>query len=161
MAKRMRKNEEIAEKIRAVVSEDAICFDDAYRAGVIFSAQVPMDKLRDVMSACAEAGYFLETITGLDFEDTAELVYHLNCYEPGSRIAVRVLCDQEGTAPTVIDIYPSASWLEREVHDFYGIRFSDNPDMRPLLLPEDADYHPLRKTFGKVHAYRKREDIYG
>ena len=62
---------------------------------------------------------------------------------------------------TIVDIFRGAGWLEREVHDFFGIEFAGNPDLRPLLLPEDADYHPLRKDFGKTGAYLKREDIYG
>ncbi len=55
------------------------------------------------------------------------------------------------------DIFPSALWLEREVHDFFGIAFGNHPDLRPLLLPEDADYHPLRKTFGKVYALSRAQ----
>ena len=107
------------------------------------------------------AGFFLESITALDFEDTFELVYHFNCYEPGSRVVVRMLCGHDQVPPSICDIFRGAVWLEREVHEFFGIKFSGNADMRPLLLPEDADYHPLRKNFGKVSAYHKREVIYG
>lgn len=157
----MAKKDEIVKKIRALLTDDVVCVDEDYRAGVIFAAQVPLGKLREVISACAEVGYYLESLTGLDFKDTAELVYHLNCYEPRSRIALRVLCGHDQTPTTVSDIYPAALWLEREVHEFYGIGFTDHPDLRPLLMPEDADYYPLQKTYGKVHAYHKREEIYG
>jgi len=157
----MPKTDEVVQKLRAMLPEDAVCADEAYKAGVAFSVLAPLGKLRDAARLFNEAGFFLETITGLDFQDTAELVYHFNCYEPKSRVAMRVLCGHDQVAPTVSDVYASAMWLEREVHEFFGIRFADNPDLRPLLLPEDADYHPLRKTFGKVNAYRKREEIYG
>jgi NADH-quinone oxidoreductase subunit C len=120
-----------------------------------------MGKLHDVMAAFGEAGFFLETLTGLDFQDTQELVYYLNCYEARSRFAVRLLCGHDQSPPTVSDLFAGATWLEREVHEFYGIRFADSPDMRNLLLPEDADFHPLKKTFGNVHAYHRREEIYG
>ena len=135
--------------------------DEAGLTGAAWSVAVPVSGIRDAAKAFQAGGFFLESITALDFEDTFELVYHFNCYEPRSRLAVRMLCGHDQVPPSICDIFRGAGWLEREVHDFFGIRFSGNPDMRALLLPEDADYHPLRKTFGKVSAYHKREEIYG
>jgi NADH-quinone oxidoreductase subunit C len=157
----MAKSEVLTGKLQGILPEGAVSRDDSGRAGVIFSVQVPLGKLREAVQACDEAQYYLESITALDFQDTFELVYHMNCYEPRARIALRVLCGHDQSPSTVSDIFPSALWQEREVHEFYGIRFTDSPDMRPLLMPEDADYYPLRKTFGMVHAYHKREEIYG
>ena len=157
----MSNREKITQKLQAMLPEDAVCKDESFQAGVAFSAQVPLARLRDAVKECDEAGYYLESITALDFQDTSELVYHLNCYEPRARIAIRVLCGHDQSPATVSDIYPSALWQEREVHDFYGILFEDSPDMRALLMPEDADYYPLKKTFGMVHAYHKRDEIYG
>lgn len=157
----MAKKDELLKKLREMLGEDAVTGDDSYRTGVAATAMTPMESLRDVTAACKEGDFFLETMTGLDFEDTAEVVYHFNAYEPKSRIAVRMMCSHDGTAPTVCDIFAAAEWLEREVHEFYGIRFADNPDLRRLLLPEDADFYPLKKTFGNVHAYLRREEIYG
>lgn len=157
----MAKKEEILQKLRSILPDGAVTVDEAYRTGSAFSAQVPMPQLRDALSACNEQGFYLESLTALDFEDTAELVYHLNCYEPKSRIVLHVLCGQDQVPPTVSDIFAAAAWYEREVREFFGIQFDGHPDPRTLLLPEDADYHPLKKTFGNVHAYRKREEIYG
>jgi len=157
----MAKKDEIIQKLRTMLPEDAVCVDETYKAGVGFAARVGLGNLRAAAAAFNEAGFFLESLTGLDFKDTAELVYHFNCYEPMSRIAVRVLCGHDQVPPTLSDLFPSALWQEREIRDFFGIRFADSPDMRPLLLPEDADYHPLKKTFGVTHAYLKREEIYG
>lgn len=158
----MSKKNEIAQKLKTMLPGDAVCMDEAYKRGIAFSAQVASEKLRDVMTVCQEAWYFLESAAGLDFEDTLEVVYHLGCYEPGSRIALRVLCGHDQPdIPTVSDIFPAALWLEREIHEFFDIRFIGHPDLKPLLLPEDADYHPLRKNFGQVCAYRRREEIYG
>jgi NADH-quinone oxidoreductase subunit C len=157
----MTQRDDIIRKLRGILPEGAISLDEAYRSGIAAAAHVPMQALREAAAICEATGFYLESITGLDFLDTEELVYHLNCYEPHSRIALRVLYGHEQPPPTVSDIFPSALWLEREVHDFFGIAFGNHPDLRPLLLPEDADYHPLRKTFGKVFAYRERSDIYG
>ncbi|MFZ2446523.1 MAG: NADH-quinone oxidoreductase subunit C [Syntrophobacteraceae bacterium] len=135
--------------------------DETGKTGCRWSVRVPISGIREAAKAFDGAGFFLETITGLDFEDTLELVYHFNRYEAGSRVAVRVLCGRDQSPDSISDIFRGAGWLEREVHDFFGISFTGSPDMRPLLLPEDADYHPLRKNFGKAGAYLKREDIYG
>ena len=157
----MAKKDELLQKLRAMLPEATVRSDEKYLAGAALSVQLPVARLRDAAGACEATGYYLESLTGLDFQDTMELVYHLNCYEPKSRLALRVLRGREEPVPTLSDIFSSALWLEREVREFFGVSFTEHPDPRPLLLPEDADYHPLQKTFGKVHAYREREEIYG
>lgn len=157
----MAKKEDILQKLRGILPDGAITVDESYRTGCAFSALVPVAQLREALSACNEQGLYLESLTALDFEDTAELVYHLNYYEPKSRIVLRALCGHDQVVATVSDIFAAADWYEREVREFFGIQFDGHPDPRTLLLPEDADYHPLKKTFGNVHAYRKREEIYG
>jgi NADH-quinone oxidoreductase subunit C len=157
----MPKKDLIAEKLEHIVSKDAICRDDEYRTGVALSLQLPLAALREAMAAAKDVGFFVEAITGADFTDTLQVVYHLNCYEPRSRIALRVLFPHGEAPETVGDLFPSAIWQEREVHDFFGIAFKNHGDLRPLILPEDADYHPHLKSFGKVHAYRKWEEVYG
>ncbi|MHC1728504.1 MAG: NADH-quinone oxidoreductase subunit C [Syntrophobacteraceae bacterium] len=135
--------------------------EDAARTGILWSALIPISGIRETAKIFDSAGFFLETITALDFKDTFELVYHFNYYEPQSRVAVRVLCGHDQTPSSISDIFRGAGWLEREVHEFFGIGFSGNPDLRRLLLPEDSDYHPLRKEFAEGGAYHKREEIYG
>jgi NADH-quinone oxidoreductase subunit C len=49
--------------------------------------------------------------------------------------------------PTISSIFAGADWHERETHDFFGIKFIGHPNLTPLLLPEDADFHPLRKDY--------------
>ena len=157
----MAKLNDLLEKLRTTLPAEGISVDETYRAGVAAQAVASLSKLRDAVAVFKEAGYWLETLTGMDFQDTAELVYHFNCFEPKGRVALRVLCGHDQTPASVCDIFISAGWLEREVHEMFGIAFDGNPDMRSLLLPEDADYHPLKKTFGNVHAYRGRDEIYG
>ncbi|GLI34503.1 NADH-quinone oxidoreductase subunit C [Desulforhabdus amnigena] len=157
----MGKVNDVLEKLQKMLPGGAVARDEGYRAGVVFSANVPQSQLREVATVLNEMEFYLESCTAIDFQDTFELVYHFNCYEPRSRFAVRVLCGHDQAVPTVCDIFKTAKWQEREIHEFFGISFVDNPDLRRLLLPEDADFYPLKKTFGKVNAYRRREEIYG
>jgi NADH-quinone oxidoreductase subunit C len=49
--------------------------------------------------------------------------------------------------PTILHVFPGANWHERETHDFFGIRFLGHPNLTPFLLPEDSNFHPLRKDY--------------
>jgi NADH-quinone oxidoreductase subunit C len=156
----MKAVDEIRDVLREKFPQAPFQTDETGRAGTQWSVMVPISGTREAARAFDAAGFFLETMTCLDFMDTFELVYHFNRYEPASRVSVRVLCGHDQKAESISDIFRGAGWLEREVHEFYGIDFAGSSDMRPLLLPEDADYYPLRKTFGKIGAYHKREKIY-
>jgi len=96
------------------------------------------------------AGFFIEAITGLDWlaDGQLEVVYDYNHFHTPCRIAVRARTGRDNPAvPTISAIYPGALWHERETHDFFGIVFTGHPDLSPLLLPEDADFHPLLKDY--------------
>jgi len=81
-------------------------------------------------------------------EDALEAVYDFNHYEGLCRVTIRTrMVRSKPEVPTISQIYPGANWHERETHDFFGIIFVGHPYLVPLLLPEDADYHPLLKDF--------------
>jgi NADH-quinone oxidoreductase subunit C len=81
--------------------------------------------------------------------DQLEVVYDYN-HTGGGLCRVVVRCRLERSKPeipTICQLIPGANWHERETHDFFGIKFLGHPDLSPLLLPEDADFHPLLKDF--------------
>jgi NADH-quinone oxidoreductase subunit C len=81
-------------------------------------------------------------------EDEMEIVYDFNHYNSFCRLTVRVRVPRSNPKiPTISAIYPGADWHERETHDFFGIKFIGHPNLIPLLLPEDSDFHPLLKDF--------------
>ncbi len=98
-----------------------------------------------------DCGYFIESITGVDWikEDQLEVVYDFSRYDFDlCRVAVRVRIPRtDPHLPTITGVYTGANWHERETHDFFGIVFDGHPHLIPLLLPEDADFHPLLKDF--------------
>ncbi len=95
--------------------------------------------------------FFLESITGVDWikEKQLESVYDFSRYDfDQCRVVIRTRTPRDNpNIPTISKIYPGANWHERETHDFFGIKFEGHPHLIPLLLPEDADFHPLLKDF--------------
>jgi NADH-quinone oxidoreductase subunit C len=54
------------------------------------------------------------------------------------------------TAPSLCAHYPAANWMEREIFDMFGVRYTDHPDLKRILLPDDSDFHALLKDFGRI-----------
>jgi len=105
-------------------------------------------QLPDVAQAMLGAGCFLESFTAVDLRETFDLVYHFASFDELCRTAVHVPLGKKKGMPTISHIYPGADWYEREVFDLFGIHFFNHPNLKRLLLPEDADFHPLLKDFG-------------
>ena len=81
-------------------------------------------------------------------EDELEVVYDFNLYAARHRVCLRVRTPRSNPQiHTIAEIYPIAHWHEREIHEFFGIIFIGHPYLIPLLLPEDAEYHPLLKDY--------------
>ena len=77
------------------------------------------------------------------------VVYHLLSTTNNHRLRVKLFCSGSGTPKTlsVIDVWPSAQWFEREAFDLFGIQFSGNPDLRRILTDYGFVGHPFRKDF--------------
>jgi NADH-quinone oxidoreductase subunit C len=81
-------------------------------------------------------------------EPRFELQYHLVSIPRRERLRLRV--SVTGAHPVVdslIPVWPGANWLEREIFDLFGVRFTDHPDLRRILLPDDWKGHPLRRDY--------------
>jgi len=119
--------------------------------GYHIDAQVDPDQLLEAVDILDKAEFFIETITGVDWikENQFEVIYDFSRYDFDlCRVVIRTRVSRdEPVVPTITDIYAGANWHERETHDFFGIKFDGHPHLVPLLLPEDADFHPLRKDF--------------
>ena len=75
------------------------------------------------------------------------VAYELRSTQHHHRLRVKVgLTEGDAHVPTVISLYPTANWHERETHDFYGIVFDGHPNLRPLMVPDGWEGFPLLKT---------------
>jgi NADH dehydrogenase (ubiquinone) Fe-S protein 3 len=89
-------------------------------------------------------------ITAVDYperEKRFEVVYILLSVKYNSRLIVKLSIDEVTPVPTVENIYPSASWYERETWDMFGIFFQENKDLRRILTDYGFEGYPLRKDF--------------
>ena len=76
------------------------------------------------------------------------VVYHLRAIGNGDEIRIKTdVSEEKSELPSVLPIWRTANWHEREVYDLMGIRFSGHPDLRRILMWEGYPYHPLRKDF--------------
>lgn len=90
----------------------------------------------------------ISSVDHLGQEPRFEVVYELCVLESCERLRLKVrLSEDAPEVASVVAIWPTANWHEREVFDMMGIRFSGHPDLRRILMWEGYPYHPLRKDF--------------
>ena len=91
----------------------------------------------------------LADVTASDWPDRDPrywLAYHLASMRHAHRVRVKVgLPAEDPRIASVVDVQPTANWFERELFDFFGIRFDGHPDLRRIIMPDDWNGHPLRK----------------
>ena len=110
------------------------------------------EKIFEVCAFAKSIGFdYLVDITSIDNygEDPRwTVVYHLRAIGNGVEIRLKLdLSEEKSELPSVLPVWRTANWHEREIYDMMGIRFSGHPDLRRILMWEGYPYHPLRKDF--------------
>ncbi len=93
---------------------------------------------------------YLVDVTAVDYpsrEKRFDVVYVLHSFEKNERVRLKIYVAENEEIPSVTSVWPTADWLEREVFDMFGIRFTGHPNMTRILLPEGWKGHPLRKDY--------------
>jgi NADH-quinone oxidoreductase subunit C len=116
---------------------------------------VPREMLRGAAERCREDAaldYNLLTdatcVDRFPHEPRFELNYHLVSIARKDKVRLKVrLSGSDPVVDSLVTVWPGANWLEREIFDLFGIRFSGHPDLRRILLPDNWEGHPLRKDF--------------
>jgi NADH-quinone oxidoreductase subunit C len=116
---------------------------------------VPRELLRGAAERCREDAALqfnlLSDATCVDrfpLEPRFEMNYQLVSIPRRDRICLRVrLSGGDPVVDSLIPVWPGANWLEREVFDLFGIRFTGHTDLRRILLPDDWEGHPLRRDY--------------
>lgn len=136
---------------------------DYDKSGCHASFFIQAADLTATMKLLLDGGWFLEDLSAMDVAEGILLNYHLDLFGESRRVVIRVLTPHgEKTLPSITSVYTGAEWHEREVLDFYGVKFEGNPNFKPLLLPDDLGVHPLLKEEGKrvsVYALLPQEQL--
>ena len=142
---------EYVEKLKAENSAWVADFKDALGEITIY---VPRESIVDVCWVLKTKHGFdmLADLTGADRgpeEDPRfEINYHLFSTKHFNRLRLKVLLSEDDPhVPTVVTVWKTADWHERETFDMFGVIFDGHPDLRRILLPSDFDGHALRKDY--------------
>jgi NADH-quinone oxidoreductase subunit C len=128
---------------------------EAGEAHGVLVLQVEPARLLEVVRLLKERfafDLFLD-VTAVDWpgrEPRFDVVWHFYSTREFVRVRVKTRVSlAEPVVDTLTGLYGSARFMERECHDMYGIRFRGNDDLRPILLYEGFEGHPLRKDYPK------------
>jgi NADH-quinone oxidoreductase subunit C len=92
----------------------------------------------------------LEDYTAVDWpkrEKRFDLVAILYSFPHNTRLRLKIHVGVNDHPASLVEIWPTANWLEREIYDMFGIEFSGHPDLKRILLPDGWEGHPLRKDY--------------
>jgi len=152
--------DDIADELDAALADDGLSLDVAVEAVVIQAGEITfhvraqhllafVTRLRDEPSLRFEictgvSGVHYPHMTGREFH----AVWHFLSITHNRRVMVEVAVpDTDAHIPSIVDVYPSNDWHEREAFDMFGIVFEGHPDLTRILMPEDWHGHPLRKDY--------------
>lgn len=130
------------------------CTDAKYDRGEMTLTVAP-EYLREAARTLQAAGYnFFEDMTAVDWFPSAprfQLSYHLLSHKFKEHIRLRTFVEE--SVDSIVPVWPSANFYEREVFDLFGIHFGGHPNLVRIMLPDDFEGHPLRKDY-PVEGYR-------
>lgn len=99
----------------------------------------------------------LTCVTGIDNgpeAGTMEVLYHFYSIPFHHALVVKVVVPREkAEVESLAGLWKSANWMEREVYDMFGIKFTNHPDLRRILMPTDWEGFPLRKDYRAQEGY--------
>jgi NADH-quinone oxidoreductase subunit C len=143
----------IAQRVRASLGDEAVLGTTYYReqATVEVAPAAVHDVLAYLSRTDEEPWTALMSLHGVDYlpeEPRLGVHYQLLSMERCDRLNVRARVSvDDPNVPTVVDLFPTADYQEREVYDMFGVVFGGHPDMRRILMPEDYVGFPQRRDF--------------
>jgi NADH-quinone oxidoreductase subunit C len=120
--------------------------------------KIARQHIRATAALVQKSGYnFLEDVTCVDYypvEPRFQVIYHIVSFGLKSRVRLAVPVDSiDLDIDSIVPVWPSADFYEREVFDLFGIRFAGHPNLRRIMMPDEWQGHPLRKDY-PVEGYR-------
>jgi NADH-quinone oxidoreductase subunit C len=120
--------------------------------------KIAHEHIRAIAALVQKAGYnFLEDVTCVDYypgEPRFQVIYHIVSHSLKARVRLAAPIESiDLEIDSIVPVWPSADFYEREVFDLFGIRFGGHPNLRRIMMPDEWEGHPLRKDY-PVEGYR-------
>jgi NADH-quinone oxidoreductase subunit C len=120
--------------------------------------KIAHEHIRAIAALVQKAGYnFLEDVTCVDYypgEPRFQVIYHIVSHSLKARVRLAAPIESiDLDIDSIVPVWPSADFYEREVFDLFGIRFGGHPNLRRIMMPDEWEGHPLRKDY-PVEGYR-------
>ena len=135
----------IVQGAKGAVASAAVQFGELSLTG-------PADRIVEALTYLRDAEGFHQLIDlcGVDYPERSQrfdVVYNLLSMTRNRRVRIKVQTDEDTAVPSVVGVFASADWYEREAFDMYGVFFDGHPDLRRILTDYGFHGHPLRKDF--------------
>jgi NADH-quinone oxidoreductase subunit C len=143
----------IAAEVRGELGDDAVVATTFFRSQATLEVAPPRvhDVLAFLKEDATEPWERLMSVHGCDYlpdEPRLGVHYQLLSMQRTDRLGVKTRVGVESPeVPSVVDLFGTADYQEREVYDMFGVVFAGHPDLRRILMPEDYEGHPQRRDF--------------
>jgi NADH-quinone oxidoreductase subunit C len=121
------------------------------------SVEIDRTYIREACSVLQADFNFLSDVTCVDWfpsEPRFQVTYHLLSHRLKERVRLKVMLPgDDPVTESIMPVWPSANFFEREIFDLFGVRFLGHPNLRRIMMPEDWEGNPLRKDY-PVEGYR-------
>lgn len=129
-----------------------------------FTVTVASENIKSIIAFLKEEQdfIFLTDLCGIHYpEQEKELgvIYHLHNLVANKRIRLKTFVTKENPQiESIVSLFSGANWMERETFDFYGIEFTEHPNLTRILNVEYMNYYPMRKEYPLEDATREDKD---
>ena len=137
---------EVAEKIGEQLPVAVVGFDGS---AILVKSESILEVCRFLNKTAGLDFDYLVNLTGVDYLDYLEVVYHLASLKHNHSLVLKTRCydREQPTVPSVTPIWQGADFQEREAYDLLGIRFEGHPNMKRIFLWDGFQGHPLRRDY--------------
>jgi NADH/F420H2 dehydrogenase subunit C len=94
---------------------------------------------------------FLSCVSAIDRRDAMEIAYHMHSLSQSLSLRLKTVLDaNDPVVDSVVAVWPTANWHEREAYDLFGVSFRGHPDLRRIMLEDDFEGHPMLKSYPQI-----------
>lgn len=164
MAKQELTNDSVLEQLKAQFGEAILNASTPYD---LLTVEVSAEKAHEIIQWVKESPSlridYLTNLGGVHYPDDKgrefDVVYHLHSLVNNFRLRLKAFLPLEKPEiKSIVDLYVGANWMERETYDFFGIIFTNHPNLTRILNEDSMDYFPMRKEYHLEDATREDKD---